>query len=44
MTKWLIRLWWLSSVVVSLWSLRSFINSPKTTMKITDGYMKRWAE
>ena len=44
LTKWILRLWWLSSLALSLYSLRSFINTPKKTVKITDGYTKRWAE
>ncbi len=44
MSRWLLRLWWLWSVAVSLYSLRSFIGAKKKTAKITDGYMKRWAE
>jgi hypothetical protein len=44
MTKWILRLWWLSSLALSLYSLRSFIGSKKKTIKITDGYTKRWAE
>ncbi len=42
--KWLLRSWWLLSVAVSLYSLRSFIGAKKKTVKITDGYTKRWAE
>jgi hypothetical protein len=44
MSKWILRLWWLSSLALSLYSLRSFIGAKKKTIKITDGYTKHWAE
>lgn len=44
MGRWILRLWWLSSLALSLYSWRLFIGFKKKTIKITDGYTKRWAE
>lgn len=41
---WKLKLWLLVSLAVSLWSWRSYIGPRKKTVKITDGYMKPWAE
>jgi len=44
MGRWILRLWWLWSVALSLYSLRLFINSAKKTGKTTGEFIKHLGE